>query len=117
MFRQTRQAIEMHGQTIPAGKFVLVMIGAANHDPQIFDAPERFDIGRDPNPHIGFGHGIHFCLGAPLARLEASVALPDLLERLPQLSLVSDAPWTPRKALHMHGPASLPLRFIPRRSG
>lgn len=113
MFRFTRREVEMNGQTIPAGRMVLPVIGSANHDPRHFDAPERFDVARDPNPHIAFGHGIHFCVGAPLARLEARIALADLLERLPDLQLASDEPWTPREALHVHGPARLPIRFTP----
>src|SRR5436190_8356452 len=76
MIRISRRDIEMHGQTIPAGKAVLPMLGSANHDAKQFLDPERFDIARNPNPHIAFGHGIHFCLGAALARLESRIALP-----------------------------------------
>ncbi|XXZ17252.1 cytochrome P450 [Sorangium sp. So ce315] len=68
---------------------------------------------RDPSPHVAFGHGIHFCLGAPLARLEARVALSDLLARLTGLSRASDAPWEPRRAILVHGPTRLPIRFAP----
>jgi cytochrome P450 len=71
-------------------------------------------VGRDPNPHVAFGHGIHFCLGAALARLEARVALGDLLERLDDVALADDEPWPPREALHVHGPARLHVRFTPR---
>ncbi|HTN87038.1 MAG TPA: cytochrome P450 [Sorangium sp.] len=115
VFRTPRRDVEVHGQPIPAGKLVLAMIGSANRDPKVFEAPERFDVGRDPNPHVGFGHGIHFCIGAPLARLEAKVALPDLVSRLEGLRLASDAPWEPRKTLHVHGPTRLPIRFEPGR--
>ena len=103
--------MEVHGQTIPAGKYVLAMIGSANRDPKAFPKAGRFDIGRDPNPHIAFGHGIHFCLGAPLARLEARVALTEFLERVRVFELASASPWEPRKALHVHGPNRLPIRF------
>jgi cytochrome P450 len=113
MFRQTKRDVEMHGQVIPAGKLVLVMIGSANRDPQQFRDAGRFDIERDPNPHIAFGHGIHFCVGAPLARLEARIALSDLLARVKGFALASDEPWEPRKAFHVHGPARLPIRFEP----
>lgn len=89
------------------------IIGSANRDPQQFHEPHRFDIGRNPNPHIAFGHGIHFCLGAALSRLEARVALADLLERMKGFELASDEPWEPRKALHVHGPIRLPIRFEP----
>jgi len=111
MFRATTHDVSLHGQVIPAGKLVLAVIGAANRDPRQFPNANRFDIARDPNPHIAFGHGIHFCLGAPLARLEARIALTDLLERLPNLELASREPWEPRKALHVYGPSRLPIRF------
>jgi cytochrome P450 len=112
-FRQTRADVTMHGQTIRAGKLVLAMIGSANRDLRQFAAADRFDIGRDPNSHVAFGHGIHFCLGAPLARLEAKIALPDLLGRLNGLALAGDGPWEPRQAFHVHGPGRLPVRFEP----
>jgi cytochrome P450 len=113
MYRETKQDLELHGVTLPAGKFVMPIIGSANRDPQQFHEPHRFDIGRDPNPHIAFGHGIHFCLGAALSRMEARVALADLLERMKGFELASDEPWEPRKALHVHGPIRLPIRFEP----
>jgi cytochrome P450 len=115
MFRQTRREVELSGQVIPADRFVLAMIGSANRDPAQFRDPGRFDVARDPNPHIGFGHGAHFCLGAALARLEAQVAIPDLLA-LRGLEPASREPWEPRKALHVHGPARLPVRFEPVRA-
>jgi cytochrome P450 len=103
----------MHGQTIPAGSLVLPMIGSANRDPSQFAQPDRFDILRDPNPHIAFGHGPHFCLGAPLARLEGRIALEDLLTRLVDVKLASNEPWEPRDALHVYGPTRLPIVFEP----
>jgi cytochrome P450 len=115
MFRQTLRDVSMHGQVIPANQLVLVVIGSANHDPKQFAGANRFDIARDPNPHLAFGHGIHFCLGAPLARLEARVALPEILERLPGLKRAGGEPWEPRSAFHVHGPNRLPLRFEPSR--
>jgi cytochrome P450 len=111
LMRTPTRDVELSGQTIPRGSLVLTMLGSANRDEKHFPDAERFDITRDPNPHIAFGHGIHFCMGAPLARLEAKIALTDLLERLPDLELATDAPWPPRKALHVHGPSSLPIRF------
>lgn len=115
VMRTPRRDVEIHGQVIPAGKLVLPMIGSANRDPKHFPDPNRFDIARDPNPHIAFGHGIHACLGAPLARLEARIALADLLEQLGDVRLASAEPWPPRQVLNVHGPASLPIRFAPAR--
>jgi cytochrome P450 len=111
MMRTPRRDVEISGQVIPAGKLVLPMIGSANRDPQQFLDPERFDITRDPNPHLAFGHGIHFCSGAPLSRLEARIALTDVLERLKGFESASEGPWEPRQALHVHGPTRLPIRF------
>ena len=91
------------------------LIGSANRDPKQFRDANRFDITRDPNPHIAFGHGIHACLGAPLARLEARIALTDFLQRVEHFELASAEPWEPRKALSVHGPSQLPIRFTPSR--
>jgi cytochrome P450 len=111
MMRTPRRDVDLHGQMIPAGQLVLAMIGSANRDPRHFPNAGRFDIDRDPNPHVGFGRGIHFCLGAALSRLESKIALGDLLERFKNFELASDEPWQPREALNVHGPASLPIRF------
>ena len=104
MYRLTRREVELHGQTIPAGKLVLTMFGSANRDPLQFPDPDRFDVTRDPNPHLAFGHGPHFCLGAPLARLEGRIALTELLTRLHDIEPASTEPWQPREGLHVHGP-------------
>jgi cytochrome P450 len=96
---------------IPAGQLVLAMIGSANRDPRQFSEAGCFNISRDPNPHVGFGHGIHFCLGAALSRLESKIALSDLLDRFKNIELATDQPWQPREALNVHGPACLPIRF------
>lgn len=109
--RTPRRDMQVHGQTISAGQLVLPMMGAANRDPRQFQDAQRFDIGRDPNPHIAFGHGIHFCIGAALARMEARIALSEFLARVQEFDFASDQPWQPRKALNVHGPASLPIRF------
>jgi cytochrome P450 len=111
MYRIPTRDVEVHGQKIPAGQMVLAMIGAANHDPAQFREPGRFDISREPNAHLGFGHGVHFCLGAALARLEARIALTDLLGRLKGFELANAEPWEPRVGLHVHGPARLGIRY------
>lgn len=87
MIRRVNKATELRGHRLDAGQIVSVMIGSANHDEDVFDRPERFDITRDPNPHLAFGHGIHFCLGAQLARMETKIALRALLERFPKFAL------------------------------
>jgi cytochrome P450 len=115
MFRVVRRDVELHGHTVPAGKVILAMIGAANRDPKQFAEPNRFDVARDPNPHIAFGHGVHFCLGAALARMEARIALQYWLQNVEQLELAGSKSWEPRKGLHVHGPVKLPLKFRARR--
>jgi cytochrome P450 len=84
------QAIELHGVTIPRGKAVMPLFVAANHDPRVFDDPHTFNIARTPNHHLGFGHGIHYCLGAHLARAETRIAINGLLQRFPDLELAVD---------------------------
>lgn len=82
--------VTLHGVTIPQGAMIAPILGAANHDERVFENPSVFDITRDPNPHLGFGRGIHYCLGAPLARLETKIALTTLLDRNPNLRLAVD---------------------------
>ena len=108
--------VELHGVGVPKGAFVLPMAGAANRDPEAFPAPPKFDISRFPNPPLGFGHGIHFCLGAGLARLEARIALNDLLQRTQRFEYASDQPWQPRAGLIVHGPVSLPILLEEKRA-
>jgi cytochrome P450 len=90
--RLTTKDVELSGQRIPAHQRVLAWLPSANRDAAQFPDPNRFDIQRTPNRHIGFGHGIHFCVGAPLARLEAQIALPMMLEQLKGLQRVKDVP-------------------------
>ncbi|MDQ1691795.1 MAG: hypothetical protein QOD87_1903 [Pseudonocardiales bacterium] len=78
--------------TVAQGQKIAALLGAANRDPEVFADPGRFDVGRSPNPHLGFGAGIHFCVGAPLARLELQTALRTLLARFPGLSLAGEPP-------------------------
>ena len=81
---------ELRGRRLRAGDRVFAMIHAANHDPAQFDAPARFDITRTPNRHLTFNHGRHFCLGAPLARAEARIAIDRLTHRFPALAMATD---------------------------
>ncbi len=82
--------IELHGVTIPKGKPIMPLLGAANHDPRKFDNPLSFDVMRSPNHHLGFSHGIHYCLGAHLARAEARIGLRKLFERFPNIDFAVD---------------------------
>ncbi len=101
---------ELHGKQLKAGDRVFAMINAANRDPRRFERPHELDLGRTPNRHLTFGQGLHFCLGAPLARLEAKVCLGELVQRYPQMRYGSgEVEWI--DALVMRGPACLPLRL------
>jgi cytochrome P450 len=82
---------EIGGVQIREGQKIAALIGSANRDESVFSSPEAMDLTRDPNPHIGFGAGIHFCIGAPLARLEMSVSLPALWEKYPTMQLAGEA--------------------------
>lgn len=88
LVRQTTTEVELSGVRIPAGQLVMPWTASANRDAAQFPGPDRLDIRRDPNRHLAFGQGIHFCVGAPLSRLEARVALPMMLEQLRDLRLV-----------------------------
>jgi cytochrome P450 len=110
--RWALEDIELSGGTVSAGSAVFASVAAANNDPRVFQDPERLDITRQPNPHMGFGYGIHHCLGAQLARLELAVALSVLLDRLPRLEFAipeEDLSWRTGSALR--GPVSLPVNF------
>ena len=96
------------GTVIPSGDTIFFMTGAANRDPAVFADPDRFDVGRAPNPHLGFGAGIHYCVGAPLARLEAEIAFERLFARFPALALArAEAGWRPM--INLRGLQSLAL--------
>lgn len=104
--------VEWHGAKIARGERVLPFMSSANRDPARFQDPDRLDVRRHPNRHLSFGFGIHFCLGAPLARLEARLALETLLRRLPELS-AAEARFKPQ--IILRGLRSLPLRWDARR--
>jgi cytochrome P450 len=104
--------VALHGRTMPAGKKVLLLIGSANRDEREFDRPEAFDVRRVPHPHIGFGFGIHVCLGASLARLEGRVALEELLPRLGDY-VVDEAGLVRVHSANVRGYAHVPVRFAP----
>lgn len=103
--------ITIAGQEIPIGDVVIASLIGANHDPAVFDNPEEFDITREPNRHIAFGHGIHYCVGAPLARLEGVVAIQSLIQRFPDLQLAvapDELQWS--KSILLHGMQAMPVR-------
>jgi cytochrome P450 len=93
--RWVLEDITVHGVDIPRGSEVALLFGSANHDPAVFSDPARLDLGRKENPHITFGAGIHFCLGAPLARIELAASYGALLEKAPALKLVETPRWKP----------------------
>jgi len=108
--RMTMADVEIGGRQIPKNSIVAAVIGAANRDPAHFPDPDRLDVTRRENRHIAFGFGIHFCLGAPLARIEGQVAIGTLLRRWPTLKLVSDTPeW--RESSVLRGLKTLPVTF------
>jgi cytochrome P450 len=107
LFREPYEDTEIGGMTIPAGAMVAIMVGAANRDPAVFENPDSFDITR-ATPHLGFGKGIHFCLGAPLARLEARIALDALLPMLGSVRFNPDD-LVRHPSLLIHGYESVPI--------
>jgi cytochrome P450 len=110
--RQATADVELHGVVIPKGTLVSPLLAAANHDPDVFSEPERFDITREPvRPQLTFGGGIHYCLGANLARAELAEALVILARRMPDIAIDGDVTWRP--LIGIQGPTSLPLRFTP----
>ncbi|HEU5382805.1 MAG TPA: cytochrome P450 [Ktedonobacteraceae bacterium] len=103
----------MAGVVVPKGAVIFCWLAAANRDRAQFPNPERFTIQRTPNKHVAFGYGIHFCLGAPLSRLEASVALPILLEQLPDLQRDRSKALEIYEGRALFGLKRLPVVFTP----
>jgi len=108
--RRTTQEITLRGVTIPEGSSIYLLIGAANRDAEKFPDPERLDINRPPTRTLGFGYGIHYCLGAALARMESQVAFETMLKRLPDLRLTGETPVF-RPNYNLRGLLALPVEF------
>jgi len=107
--RRTTREVVLHDAELPEGARVLLVYGAANRDPRRFEHPDELDVRREQSRHLGFGEGIHFCLGAPLARLQMRLVLERLLPRIPEYELAGPVRWmtTPGD----RGLDSLPVRF------
>jgi cytochrome P450 len=106
--RVARRDFELHGRQIRAGQPVRMLLASANRDGAVFADPDALDLTRHPNPHVSFGAGIHYCLGAELARLEGQIAVSTIVRRFPKLALAGAEPqW--RRAPVLRGLESLPL--------
>jgi cholest-4-en-3-one 26-monooxygenase len=111
MARTVTTDTELGGVVLPEDAQVMLMYPSANRDDAVFDQPDRFDVSRDPNPHLAFGFGPHFCMGASLARLELRIMFAELLRRLPDVAL--DGPVTRRSSNFISGPETMPVVFTP----
>jgi cytochrome P450 len=107
--RATTRDVEIGGTVIPRGKKVLLVYGSANRDESEFSRSEELDLSREVKRHLAFGEGIHYCLGAPLARLETRVALEEILARVPEYEVTGPVIWN--QASVLRGPVSLPVKF------
>jgi cytochrome P450 len=113
-YRFTAEPVEIGGARIGPGEAVIVALSSADRDPSRFATPDQLDLGRDASGHLAFGHGIHYCLGAPLARLEAEIAFGALLDRFGSMELAVPAEslrWRPSTLIH--GLETLPVRLVP----
>jgi cytochrome P450 len=113
--RTLTRDVRLHGATMHEGDKILLLIGSANHDERVWDRPEVFDIDREKQLHLGFGHGIHVCLGAALARLEMRVSLEELLQRIPDYE-IDEAGLERVHSGNVRGHARMPIRFTPTRA-
>jgi cytochrome P450 len=108
--RFTTEDFNLGGTELPAKQGCFIILAAANRDPAQFDDPDRFDITREPRDHVALGEGIHFCIGAPLARMEGAIAIAGMLERFPRLRLQDPAaPVTYKGSYFLRGLASLAM--------
>ncbi len=114
IFRFAVNDVKLGGKMISSGQKVIVWLGSANRDETVFNCPDRFDITRDTRAHLAFGSGIHYCIGAPLARLEAHIVLEVMLQQLQNVTLIEDL--EPVDSLVLLGVKHLPLKFKPRRT-
>ncbi len=113
MSRTVMEDVELGGQQLRAGQDVMLFYPSGDRDEAHFVEPFAFDIERDPNHHMAFGFGTHFCLGASLARLELNRMFRRLMERLPDIELVDDTPLPYRASNFISGPEAMPVRFTP----
>jgi cytochrome P450 PksS len=115
--RYAREDLSLAGVAIGRGDLVYAVLGSANRDERKFARPDALDLAREPNPHVAFGNGPHYCIGAPLARLEGQIAINTLLQRLPELRLdVQRTTLRRQPGWGLHGLESLPVAFATRRA-
>jgi cytochrome P450 family 142 subfamily A polypeptide 1 len=115
MCRTLTEDTAFHGTDMRKGEKIMLMFESANFDESVFENPDTFDIYRNPNNHMAFGFGSHFCLGNQLARLELSMMTTRVLQRLPDLRLADDAAVPLRPANFVSGPEAMPVVFTPTR--
>ena len=113
MSRSAMREVEMHGETIGEGDQIILFYPSANRDEAVFDDPFKFDLERDPNHHLAFGWGTHFCLGSSLARLELKVMFQRLAERMPDIQLANEESLPFRASNFIVGPEGMPVTFSP----
>jgi len=114
MVRTTTRDVTIDGIDVPEDSELMLLYPSANRDESVFDSPGTFDITRDPNPHVAFGFGSHFCLGNQLARIELRVMFEQLLTRLPDLRLATDGPFSYRESNFISGIETMPVTFTPK---
>jgi cytochrome P450 family 142 subfamily A polypeptide 1 len=113
MGRTATRDVTVRGEQIEEGDQLMLFYPSANRDEDVFENPHGFDVRRSPNPHVAFGIGTHFCLGASLARLEVRAMIPEVLRRLPDLQLATEGPLPRRASNFVSGLESLPVTFTP----